>query len=86
MTEILPRCTHHQLRHLVRMLGANLIVEGAVVGPGSHGPFSRGIRVYMVLHIEEVVHFITENKQKKNIYIYTYIRVYTHIFYILPNV
>jgi hypothetical protein len=43
------------------MLGANLIVEGAVVGPGSHEPFSRGI--YVVLHIEEVVHFITENKQ-----------------------
>jgi hypothetical protein len=54
------------------MLGANLIVEGAVVGPGSHEPFSQGM--YVVLLIEEVVQFITENKK------------IIEIFYILPHV
>jgi hypothetical protein len=54
------------------MLGANLIIEGAVVGSSSHEPVSQGI--YVVLLIEEVVQFITENKKKKQ------------TFYILPHV
>jgi hypothetical protein len=37
---------------------------GAVVGLGSNEPFSQGIRVYVVSHLEEVVQFITENKIK----------------------
>jgi hypothetical protein len=42
--------THHQLQHLVLILGSIVIdVKGAVVVPGLHEPFSQGI--YVSLHL-----------------------------------
>jgi hypothetical protein len=52
----MPRCTHHQLRHLVLMLGANLIVEDAVVDPGLHELCSQGIYVFFTQKTRKIMH------------------------------
>jgi hypothetical protein len=49
------------------MLGANLIGEDAVVGPGLHESFSRGIYV-VYLHI--IIGLFYHRKQQENLYKY----------------
>jgi hypothetical protein len=66
----LPRCTPHQLRHLVIMLGANLNVEVAVVGPSLHESCSQGIYEYVTFLHRRTGLFYYRKQQEKSLQLY----------------